>query len=359
MTSPGQPTPHPTFANAYALLIGVDASSVPKWALPPVKHDVDALAAVLLDPQRCAYLPAHVKVITGTAATRQNILEGLDWLQGQVAGAGPNATAVIFYSGHGWCDTGMIPPSYYLVPYDVREDRLRASALRGEDFAEAVAAVRPRRLLVLLDCCHAGGLDVKDLALPPAGYTVASLPPDLLLGPDAGMAQGVGEKGLEQLQVGTGRAVLSSCRNAQSSYIRSDGTLSIFTYHLIEALTGHAQPQGGATEVLVSDVLGHVYRQVPASARDQWSREQQPDGRMTGNFAVALLLGGKGLAPGAAAPDPLADPAAAHPGTGGGTTIHVTGSGAVATGGGVAAGAGGVAVGGDVHGGITIGGKLQ
>ena len=37
----------------------------------------------------------------------------------------------------------------------------------------------------------------------------------------------------------------------------------------------------------------------------------------------------------------------------------MTGSGAAATGGGVAAGAGGVAVGGDVHGGITIGGKQQ
>lgn len=348
----------PTFDHAYALLIGVDASSVPRWALPAVKHDVDALAAVLLDPERCAYPPAHVKVIAGTAATRQNILDGLDWLQQQVANAGPNATAVIFYSGHGWCDTGVIPPAYYLVPYDVREDRLRASALRGEDFAEAVAAVRPQRLLVLLDCCHAGGLDVKDLALPPAGYTAAALPPDLLLGPDAPTAQEAAEKGLEQLQVGRGRAVLSSCRNAQQSYLRADRKLSIFTYHLLEALTGHAQPQGGATEVLVSDVLGHVYRQVPASAQAQWGREQQPDGRMTGNFTVALLLGGKGLAPGAAAPDPLADPAA-PPEVSGSTTIHVTGSGAAATSGGVAAGAGGVAVGGDVHGGITIGGKQQ
>ncbi len=102
-------------------------------------------------------------------------------------------------------------------------------------------------------------------------------------------------------------------------------------------------------------MLGHVYRQVPASARAQWGREQQPDGRMTGNFALALLLGGKGLAPGATAPDPLADPAAAPHGPESSTTIHVTGSGAAAAGGSVAAGAGGIAVGGDVHGGITIG----
>jgi hypothetical protein len=33
----------------------------------------------------------------------------------------------------------------------VRQDKLRASALRGEDFAGAAAAVQPQRLLVILD----------------------------------------------------------------------------------------------------------------------------------------------------------------------------------------------------------------
>ncbi len=34
--------------------------------------------------------------------------------------------------------------------------------------------------------------------------------------------------------------------------------MSIFTYHLVEALTGHAQPQEGAKEVLVSDVSNRI-----------------------------------------------------------------------------------------------------
>ena len=359
MTLPQHPNDSPTFEHGFALVIGVDTNSVPAWALPAIKRDVDALRHVLVDPERCAYHPEHVKVIDGAAATRQGILDGLEWLQKQVAASG-NATAAIYYSGHGWRDTAADPPGYYLIPYDVRQDKLRASALRGEDFAEAVAAVQPQRLLVILDCCHAGGIDVKDVTLPPAGYTLAALPPDLLLGPGAAAAMAAGEKGLEQLQVGAGRAVLSSSTGAQSSYIRSDRKMSIFTYHLLEALTGHAQPVGGATEVLVSDVLGYVYRQVPASAQAQWKCEQQPDGRMTGNFAVALLLGGKGLAKGEAAPDPIADQeAATTSGMGSSTSIHVAGSGAAAADSGVAAGAGGVAVGGDVHGGITIGGPYK
>lgn len=104
-----------------------------------------------------------------------------------------------------------------------------------------------------------------------------------------------------------------------------DRAMSIFTYHLIEALTGHASPAAGASEVLVSDVMSHVWRRVPASARADWDAEQQPDFLVSGNFPVALLLGGKGVGKGVTPPDPLA-PLTASP-LPPGTTIH-TGGGA-------------------------------
>jgi hypothetical protein len=116
---------------------------------------------------------------------------------------------------------------------------------------------------------------------------------------------GPGGKGLEQLALGKGRAVLSSSSGEESSYMRKDGQMSIFTYHLIEALTGHAQPQEGATEVLVSDLMSYVWRHVPQSARADWGAEQTPDYQVGGNFPVALLLGGQGWSKGQPAPDPL------------------------------------------------------
>jgi len=81
--------------------------------------------------------------------------------------------------------------------------------------------------------------------------------------------------------------------------------MSVFTYHLIEALTGHAQPQEGATEVLVSDVMSHVWRRVPKSVKADWDEVQEPDYQVSGNFPIALLLGGKGWNKGQPAPDPL------------------------------------------------------
>jgi hypothetical protein len=294
------------FAHGYALLIGVDESQVPPWSLPDVAKDVRALKEVLLHPQRCAYAEGNVRVLTGPAATRQGILDGLEWQRRRLqADPDGNATAVVYYSGHGWQD-GADPPNYFLIPYDVSVERLRSQALRAEDFAEQIEALRPSRLLVILDCCHAGGMGVKEPFDLPAGYVARAWPPARLMGREPVLASTAnGAKGLEVLARGCGRAVLSSSSGEQRSYMRPDGRMSIFTYHLIEALTGHAMPQEGATEVLVSDVMGHVWRRVPESARAAWGAEQTPDYLVSGNFPVALLLGGKGLGRGETPPDPL------------------------------------------------------
>jgi uncharacterized caspase-like protein len=294
------------FNFGYALLIGVNKNSVPSWALPSVAKDVHALTEVLTHPERCAYLKDNVKTITDEHATRQGILDGLDWLDERLrADTSGNTTAIVYYSGHGWRDESDELPDYYLIPYDVRQDQIRLRSLRAVDFAERVSALKPKRLLVILDCCHAGGMGVKNALSLPASYVEAALPPSLLM---AGEKTSVGPevKELEALMQGSGRAVLSSSTSEQPSYMRRDGKMGIFTYHLIEALTGHAQPVEGATEVLVSDVMSHVWRRVPASARADWNANQQPDYQVSGNFPIVLLLGGQEWRKGQAVPDPLA-----------------------------------------------------
>lgn len=281
-----------TFDHGYALLIGVNAHSVPERALPDVEKDVTALGEVLRHPERCAYPAANVRTLTGTAATHEGILDGLRWIRQRLQ-TDPEATAVIYYTGHGERDDSRTPAEFYLIPYDTTPD-VQSSALRATEFAAAINAMQPQRLLVILDCCHAGGMDVKEVEPLPGGYVSAVMPPALLMGNES-VRLTPGAKGLEALAQGRGRAVLSASTGEQRSFIRKDRRMSIFTYHLIEALTGHAQPQKGAPEVLVSDVISYVTREVPKSAWGDQGEEQTPDFQMSGNFPIALILGGKGV----------------------------------------------------------------
>lgn len=296
-----------TFTHGYALLIAVDMSQETGWALPDVAKDVRSLHEVFVHPERCAYLPDNVKVVQGKKATRSGILDGLSWLRQKLAeDKSDNETAVVYFTGHGLRDVSGGDPIFYLRPYDARQESLRLSALRADDFAAEVQALKPKRLLVLLDCCHAGGMGAKGEEVDIEGFESIAIPSALFMAGAKGASLSKGSKGLEVLAQGSGRAVLSSSQASQSSWMRKEKPpMSIFTYHLIEALTGHAQPQEGASDVLVSDVMSYVSRKVPASALADWDKPQEPDYQVSGNFPVALLLGGKGLSKGQPAPDPL------------------------------------------------------
>jgi hypothetical protein len=131
--------------------------------------------------------------------------------------------------------------------------------------------------------------------------------------------------------------------------------MSIYTYHLIEALQGAGNQPGDKT-VHVSNLMNHLGKAVPESARQLRQAEQTPFfDTAAEDFAVAVLRGGKGLPAGGW--DTVRTEAD--------ETIRATcqailrGSGAIAQDHGVAAGAGGVAVGRDVHGGIRVGGRKE
>lgn len=296
------------FSNGYALIIGVNQNEDKKWALKDIEKDVSALEGVLKHPKRCAY--KNVEVLLGPKSTRKGIIDGLIKLKKMVdEDSSGNATVIVYYSGHGVRDGEM----YYLIPYDMptglgNSAAIKTGGLEAEVFAEAIDSLVPQRLLVILDCCQAGGMDIKGTK----GFVNSAIPPQLFISGDETKSVVDGAKGIETLSQDSGRAVLSSSKAEQPSSIRKDQKMSIFTYHLIEALTGHAQPQEGATSVLVSDIMSHVHRHVPLTAKQDWNREQEPHSVVSGNFHVALLLGGDGLAKGHSAPDPLEPLKAVH-----------------------------------------------
>ena len=119
------PTP---FSQGYAVVVGAGAD------LPVTVDDAAAVAALLRDAGRCAYPPGQVRLLTGMEARRAAVLSALDWLAGA---AGPEATAIVYFSGH-----GMETPEYFLLPYGYALTDLPGTAIPGALFTEKLRAIR-------------------------------------------------------------------------------------------------------------------------------------------------------------------------------------------------------------------------
>jgi hypothetical protein len=238
------------FQQGNALIVGVGAD------LPMTAYDAKQVADMLLDERRCAYPTEQVTLLTGDKAGRNAVLRGLE----RLATAGPDSTAVVYFSGH-----GIETPGYHLLPFGYDLHALPATAISGAEFSAALQAIRARKLLVLLDCCHAGGQgDLEGIAKAP-----------------------VPAEALASLARGSGRVIIASSRKDELSWA---GASSYFTAALLEALAGSgAAESDGYARVL--DIALWVGRRVPELTRDR----QHPMIKVSNledNFAVAWYAGG-------------------------------------------------------------------
>jgi hypothetical protein len=259
--------PSGRFEHGQALVIGV-ANYLQVNPLPEtVLNDARALAALLTDPAACGYLPANVRQLLDSQATAANIRAALADL---AARAGPDDTAVVFFSGHGGRDGSGDEARQYLLPYDCDPGDL-STAISGEEVTALLSHIKAARLLVLFDSCHSGG------AGDPKGA-----PPRL--------KTGLSEVYYERLAQGQGRVVMASSRSDEYSWALHEMENSLFTHYLLEALRGQARTLGDGY-VRVFDIFRHVAERVPAEAA-RINASQHPIFKATAmeeDFPVALV----------------------------------------------------------------------
>lgn len=242
-----------TFQKGYAVVIGVGAD------LPVTVDDADVMAKQLTNTDYCAYPDKQVHLLTGNNADRTSVLSSLKWLSKVTT---KDDTVVIYYSGH-----GIETPDYYLMPYGYNLADLSGTAIAGKIFTEHLRSIQAAKLLVILDCCHAGGqAEAKGVVKSPLPESV-----------------------MEELGTGRGRVVLASSRKDEVSW--TGKPYSVFTASLLEGLAGAgAFEHDGYARVL--DMALWVGRKVPERTKDR----QHPIIKVSSledNFAVAFYAAGK------------------------------------------------------------------
>ena len=249
-----------SFIHGHALVVGVGAD------LPNTVDDAIGLASILCDPERCAYPAEQVKRLTGPAAGREAILKALEELAELTD---PEATVVVYFSGHGYTVTTAIGEAYFLMPFGYDVSQLYKTAVSGKELTDRLAAIPARKLLLLLDCCHAGGIEQSKA--PGVQLAKAPLPPEA-------------ERLFTQ---GSGRVVIASSKADELSY--AGKPYSAFTLALIEALAGlGAASQDGY--VRVADLALYAREMVPK--RTQQRQHPVLTFEQADNFVLAYYAGG-------------------------------------------------------------------
>ena len=126
------------------------------------------IAGLLIDPNHCGYRPEAVTTLLDGDATQAGIRNGLAGLAGR---SGPDSTVLIYFSGHGGRIESGPHAGEYLLPVDTTypgDVELAGTAISGDEFTAALKAIKARKVLVIFDCCHAGGVgQPRDLIAAP------------------------------------------------------------------------------------------------------------------------------------------------------------------------------------------------
>jgi hypothetical protein len=259
--------------NSHALVVGVANYKFINKLPETVLNDARDITDLLKSPQHCGYSPETVSLLLDEDATQKAITQALaDLTQNTDA----DSTVFIYFSGHGGQIEYGEHAGEYLLPVDTNPqsiDALTATAISGTQFTEALQAIPARKVVVIFDCCHAGGIGQPKDAKGPT------------------LKVGFSESYYDALKQGRGRVILASSRSSEYSYILPGAVNSLFTQQLLAGLKGEIFSDDGLIRIF--DTFEYLQPRVTSGQPNQHPIFKAD---LEENFPIALYLGGqKGL----------------------------------------------------------------
>ena len=135
----------------YVLAIGVSKYEDKNLTLQFAAKDAKDFAASFLLQKGGLYRDVVVKVLTDEKATKDEIIDGFDWISKETTS---KDMAIVFLAGHGVNDKGGV---YYFLPVNANIDRLRRTAVPFTEMKNTVTSLAGKTIL-FIDTCHAGNV---------------------------------------------------------------------------------------------------------------------------------------------------------------------------------------------------------
>jgi WD40 repeat protein len=199
----------------YVLAIGVSQYQNSSYSLKFAAKDARDFAAAATIQKGLLYRDVVVKVLTDAQATKDEVLDGLDWIRKETTS---KDVSMIFFAGHGLNDQNGV---YYFLPYNTDLEKLLRTGVPFTDIKNTVQSLAGKTLL-FIDTCHSGNV----------------------LGGRRGLADDLNGVINELASAESGAVVFAASTGNQSSFEDAKWNNGAFTKALVEGLGGRADYTG-------------------------------------------------------------------------------------------------------------------
>jgi hypothetical protein len=225
-------SPHPPISpdkgKRFAVAIGVSDYKDSRINNLRICH-VDAEKMLDVFTKRCGVEKSNSLLITNEKATLANIRKTLKEEMPKLTQ--PGDTVFLFWSGHGGqTEDGK---QEFLVPHDGSGDDIKETMLMDEMFGRWIQELDGRKVLIILDACHSGGMAANAKTLSKSLSSDDDWQPLRFAFTQLAVAKSVGQKDA---------ALIASSTSSEVSFVRKEWDLSVLSYFVPNAIEDSKNP---------------------------------------------------------------------------------------------------------------------